>query len=129
MEKSIVKYIFIFIALGLMGSCKKYKAANADEQAKKRRAFFADLKVETAPGANSFGQIYPYEIYGDIYRQKIIPENLGTVVPPQNAQVKFPRSVENMLADAKRNLVLRDVWAAMFYHPFWMITPPNTAKN
>jgi uncharacterized protein YdaL len=103
----------------------QWDAANAEASASARRKFFSELKVETAPGAKPFGQIFPYEIHGDIFRQRVIPENLGNVVPPQSAQVKFPRSVENMLADAKRNLVLRDVWAVGFYHPFLL----NPAQN
>ncbi|MCB9025523.1 MAG: DUF2334 domain-containing protein [Bdellovibrionaceae bacterium] len=70
----------------------------------------------TSPWWN--GQIFPFEIYGDIHGQRILPENLGNSQPFENAHVIRPRSVQEMVADAKRNLVLRDVWASYFYHPF-----------
>lgn len=67
---------------------------------------------------NVVGQFFPYEIHGDVYGQKIIPENLGNVQPELNEQVVRTRSVEEILEDARRNLVLRDSWASAFYHPF-----------
>lgn len=70
----------------------------------------------TSPWWN--GQFFPYEIYGDVHGQRVIPENLGNSQPFKNAHVIRPRSVQQMVADAKRNLVLRDVWASYFYHPF-----------
>ncbi len=83
-----------------------------------RRDFFAGLKVDVVPGVSQFGQLYPYEIYGNIYGQKVIPENLGNVQPYLSNQVVATRNVARILEDAKRNLVLRDVWASVFYHPF-----------
>ena len=38
------------------------------------------------------------------------------------------RSVDKILADAKRNLVLRDVWASVFYHPF-LLNPQLNQQN
>lgn len=64
------------------------------------------------------GQFFPYEIYGDVYGQRLLPENLGNSQPFTNRHVIQPRSVQEMVADAKRNLVLRDAWASFFYHPF-----------
>lgn len=63
-------------------------------------------------------QFFPYPIYGDRYGQNYIPENLGNVQPDLNEQVLAVRSVETILKDAKRNLVLRDVWGSAFFHPF-----------
>lgn len=91
---------------------------NSPASAQNRRDFFAGLKVEAAAGMRQFGQFYPYEIYGNIYGQKIIPENLGNVQPYLSDQVVATRNVARILEDAKRNLVLRDVWASVFYHPF-----------
>jgi adsorption protein B len=77
----------------------------------------SDIRVRiTSPWWN--GQIFPYEIYGDIHGQRILPENLGNSQPFENAHVMRPRTVREIVADAKRNLVLRDVWASYFYHPF-----------
>ncbi len=80
-------------------------------------------KVVTADAANgiSFGQFYPFEIYGDEYGQRVIPENLGNVTPGT-------RKVADILADAKRNLVLRDIWASAYYHPYLLsgtLNPEN----
>ncbi|MDX9732090.1 MAG: DUF2334 domain-containing protein [Bdellovibrionales bacterium] len=68
------------------------------------------------------GQIFPYEIYGDVHGQRLIPENLGNSQPFVSAHVMQPRSVQEIIADAKRNLVLRDAWASLFYHTFLLGT-------
>ncbi|MGZ6419014.1 MAG: DUF2334 domain-containing protein, partial [Pseudobdellovibrio sp.] len=93
--------------------------------------FFANLQVTDEPGFQQFGQLFPYEIYGNIYGQKVIPENLGNVQPELTDQVVATRTVATILADAHRNLVLRDVWASVFYHPF-LLDPalnPDNANN
>lgn len=93
-----------------------------------RKEFFEGLSVK----ANSeirFGQIFPYELYGDIYRQHVIPEDLGNVEPELTDQVEFIRTVDTILEDAKRNLVLRDVWASAFYHPFLLDPKMNPANR
>lgn len=64
------------------------------------------------------GQIFPYEIYGDVHGQRLIPENLGNSQPFISTHVVRTRSVKEIIADAKRNLVLRDAWASLFYHSF-----------
>lgn len=64
------------------------------------------------------GQMFPYEIYGDVHGQRLLPENLGNSQPFENSHVIRPRSVQEMVADAKRNRVIRDAWASFFYHPF-----------
>jgi uncharacterized protein YdaL len=89
------------------------------------------LKVTDVPGFTPFGQLFPYELYGDMYGQMLAPENLGNVQPELNEQVTATRSVDKILEDAKRNLVLRDVWASVFYHPF-LLDPqlnPENANN
>ena len=75
---------------------------------------FQNIKVQTS--GNWIGQMFPYLIYGDIYGQRIIPEALGNSQPYLSEHVIWPRSIDDILADAKRNLVLRDVWASVFYH-------------
>ena len=72
--------------------------------------------------------MFPYELYGDIYGQRVLPENLGNVEPYLSDQVQFIRTVDVMLEDAKRNLVLRDVWASCFYHPF-LLDPTISSAN
>lgn len=91
-----------------------------------RREYLSTLKVEMK-GAQ-FGQLFPYEIYGDIFSQNVIPENLGNVQPYLSNQVTATRTVDKILSDAKRNLVLRDVWASAFYHPF-LLDPKLNSEN
>lgn len=97
---------------------KNYWLTDTDPvKQKKRIDDFSAAKIElTATRFN--GQIFPYEIYGDIHGQRIIPENLGNSQPFENMFVVHPRSAEEIVADAKRNLVIRDAWASFFYHPF-----------
>ncbi|MGZ3690140.1 MAG: DUF2334 domain-containing protein [Pseudobdellovibrio sp.] len=93
-----------------------------------QKNFFADLLVTDVPGFAQFNQLFPYEIYGNIYGQKVIPENLGNVQPELTDQVVATRNVDTILADARRNLVLRDVWASVFYHPF-LLNPALNSDN
>lgn len=81
-----------------------------------RRLVFKDFKTDTR--GEWFGQLYPYEIYGDIYGQKMFPEVLGNPQPFTSDHVWYPRSLEDILEDARRNLILRDTWAASFFHPY-----------
>jgi uncharacterized protein YdaL len=104
-----------------------FSKAQAEETTKNRKDFFSGLTVKANPKIR-FGQIFPYELYGDIYRQHVIPEDLGNVEPELTDQVEFTRTVDTMLNDAKRNLVLRDVWASAFYHSF-LLDPKMNAAN
>lgn len=70
------------------------------------------------------GQLFPYEIYGDYYGQRVIPESLGNVTP-KHLGGGVERTVDDILADAKRNRVLRDTWASVFFHPFLL----NSVEN
>lgn len=85
-----------------------------------RQDLFKDFT--TTVESNWVGQLFPYEIYSDVYGQKVIPEILGNPQPFVSAHVVYPRTIEEMLADAKRNLVLRDAWASMFFHPYLLIS-------
>lgn len=101
---------------------------NTEASAQNRRDFFAGLSVVAPAAQRQFGQFYPYEIYGNIYGQSVVPENLGNVQPFLSNQVVATRNVARILEDAKRNLVLRDVWASVFYHPFLLdgnLNPEN----
>jgi adsorption protein B len=85
-------------------------------------ARFADLQnlsvTTKGPVATQF---FPYEIARDVYGQKVIPENLGYVIDPQ-VLGGGGRSVDDILIDAKRNLVLRDSWGSFFFHPYILKT-------
>lgn len=105
-----------------------FSLVNSEQTIRNRREYFANLKVEANPNVR-FGQIFPYELYGDIFKQHIIPEDLGNVEPELNQQVEFVRTVDTILEDAKRNLVLRDVWASAFYHSFLLDPKLNKANQ
>jgi uncharacterized protein YdaL len=99
--------------------------------AQNRQDHFSTLQVTDVPGFKQFGQLYAYEIYGDIYGQRLLPENLGNVQPELNNQVVATRSINRILEDARRNLVLRDSWASLFYHPFLLdplLNPENVGN-
>jgi len=87
-----------------------------DQASNDRNEFFKDLEVETIGQWN--GQLYPYEIYGDSYGQRLLPENLGNPQPFTSDHVVYPRSIDQIVKAAKRNLVLRDAWASLFFHPY-----------
>lgn len=63
-------------------------------------------------------QMFPFEIYRDVYGQRILPETLGYMSYATTEQTAFIRSADDMLADARRNRVVRDYWASFFYHPY-----------
>lgn len=90
--------------------------------------YFKDLQVKYDNMIWS-GQMFPYEIYGDVHGQRLIPENLGNSQPFVNDHVTAPRSKEDIIADAKRNLVLRDAWASFFYHPFLFTSYENGGRG
>lgn len=96
-------------------------STNSVEGTKLRSDVFANLQVQYQAPVWS-GQMFPYEIYGDVHGQRLIPENLGNSQPFVNEHVTSPRTKEDIVADAKRNLVLRDAWASFFYHPFLLVS-------
>jgi uncharacterized protein YdaL len=63
-------------------------------------------------------QMFPFEIYRDVYGQRILPETLGYMSYATSDQTAFVRTADDMLADARRNSVVRDYWASFFYHPY-----------
>lgn len=93
----------------------QYSAQNGGDSAL-RYQYYEDLSVETR--SEWFGQLYPYEIYGDVYGQRMIPEILGNPQPFTSDHVWYPRSLDQILEDARRNLVIRDSWASLFFHPY-----------
>lgn len=63
-------------------------------------------------------QMFPFEIYRDVYGQRVVPETLNYLSFATTDQTGFVRTADDMLADARRNLVVRDYWASFFYHPY-----------
>lgn len=77
---------------------------------------FAGQQQGVAPS----GQFFPYEIYRDFWGQRLIPENIGNLQPYMNEQVISARSVDDMIENARRALVVRDAWASFFVHPLML---------
>lgn len=62
-------------------------------------------------------QFFPYLIHRDIYGQKIVPENLGTVDPYGYAG-RLPRLADELVVAARKNLVVRDGWASAAFYSY-----------
>ncbi len=77
-----------------------------------RLRYFEDLVVSPLKGALTASQFFPYEIYGDAYGQRLIPENVGYLNPDSGI------TVDTLIERIQRNAVLRDTWASLFIHPF-----------
>ena len=58
-----------------------------------------------------------------------MPENLGNSQPYISQHVSKTRTVQQIIQDAKRNLVIRDAWASFFYHPFLLQPYENGGRG
>jgi hypothetical protein len=90
-----------------------------------RYKYLADLSVSYDTTQLPNGQFYPFEIYGDVYGQRVLPENVGNIQSYLNEQVFHIQTVDGMLANLRRNRVLRDVWGSFFIHPFCISAREN----
>lgn len=66
------------------------------------------------------GQFFPYAVR-DVYGSNVVPENLGNV-ELEEFNHNPPRFPADILASARRNLVVRDGVASFFFHPFLGLT-------
>ena len=88
-----------------------------------RAVYFPPAEGDSPPeGLLPTGQFYPYEIYGDAYGQRVIPENVGNAQPYMNEQVLKSVTIDDMIRVMRRNAVLRDSWASFFVHPSMLDT-------
>ena len=62
------------------------------------------------------GQLFPYVVH-DVYGSKVLPENLGSIAPATWHTYKA-RLPEDIIRAARANLVVRDGFAAFYFHPF-----------
>lgn len=67
-----------------------------------------------------FGQFFPYAVR-DVYGSAVVPENLGNV-ELEESNHNPPRFPADILASARRNLVIRDGAASFFFHPYLNLT-------
>jgi uncharacterized protein YdaL len=66
------------------------------------------------------GQYMPYSVK-DVYGMKVLADTLGGIEP--EPYYSYPaRLPAQIIADAQRNLVVRDGWASFFYHTYDSIT-------
>ena len=61
------------------------------------------------------GQFFPY-VVRDVYGSKVLPENLGSIAPRQWHSYKS-RLPQDLVRAARANLVVRDGFAAFYFHP------------
>ena len=81
-----------------------------------RRLYFDNnLEGGTVDHSKLAGQFFPY-VVKDIYGQKVLPENIGNIETESynHHPVTLP---DELIARARRNLVVRDGFASFFYHP------------
>jgi uncharacterized protein YdaL len=62
------------------------------------------------------GQFFPY-VVRDVYGSKVLPENLGSIAPSTWHTYKA-RQPKDLVRAARANLVVRDGFAAFYFHPF-----------
>lgn len=90
-----------------------------DELSRARKQALRNVQV--SPQGMVYGQFFPYEIYGDVYGQRIVPENLGFPALRDSDN----NSLRDMIDTVERNSVLRDSWASLFFHLGYLETHPD----
>jgi uncharacterized protein YdaL len=103
-----------------MGSATDSRAIAAVLPTAYHRGFYFPGTISGAEedSLRPFGQIFPY-VVNDVYGWRVIPENLGNYQPiAYNAGVET-RGVPDLVRNAEANLVVRDGFASLFFHPFF----------
>jgi uncharacterized protein YdaL len=98
-------------------SVTDYRAIGARFATRWERSLYCGAVLSGAPPttATSPGQFFPY--VGDVYRTKVLPENLGSI-EPEPFYSSPTRSPADLIDTAQKNLVVRDGFASFFFHPF-----------
>lgn len=99
-------------------SAADYRAASARFGVRYERALYfpGTLVNRSADHRGAVEQFFPYPVR-DAYGAVVVPENLGNYVPvPINNRPH--RHPADIIASARRNLVVRDGFASFFYHPY-----------
>ncbi len=78
--------------------------------------YFSGVLSGNPGGTRSVSQFFPY-LVNDPYGTPVIPETLGNVAT-QRFNQHGVRLAADLLASARRQLVVRDNVASFFYHPF-----------
>jgi uncharacterized protein YdaL len=94
-----------------VGSAKQFNARW------ERSLYYGNLLTGgTIDYSHQFGQMFPYVVNKDVYGIKVLPENLGSIEPEPFFifPTRFPADLINA---ASKNLVIRDGFAAFYFHP------------
>jgi hypothetical protein len=85
--------------------------------ASERRLYFTGLlSGQPINYAQVAGQYMPYTVH-DVYKMKVLADTLGGIEP--QPYFSYPaRLPADIIADAQRNLVVRDAWASFFFHTY-----------
>lgn len=81
-----------------------------------RSDYFAGLLDPPVRYDHVEGQFFPYVVH-DVYGNKVLPENLGSIAPSTWHTYKA-RLPADLIRAAKANLVVRDGFAAFYFHPY-----------
>ena len=85
--------------------------------ASERRLYFTGLlSGQPINYTQVAGQYMPYTVR-DVYNMKVLADTLGGI-EPQPYYFYPARLPADIIADAQRNLVVRDGWASFFYHTY-----------
>jgi uncharacterized protein YdaL len=105
------------------GSVEDYRAVASRFSTRYERALYfggaLGGKNTTIDYGHMLGQFFPY-VVNDVYGSKVIPENIGNY-EPQAYNNHPPRFPVDLIASARRNLVVRDGFASFFYHPYFSV--------
>ena len=99
-------------------SATAYRAAARRFAVRWERAFYFSgvLSGRRIDPTRFTSQFFPY-VVRDVYGTKVLPENLGSI-NPEAWHGYAARRPEDLIAAARANLVVRDGFAAFFFHPF-----------
>jgi uncharacterized protein YdaL len=100
------------------GSATDYRVVNAMFGTRYDRGLYFPgvLSGGAVDHARVSGQFFPYPVR-DVYGSAVVPENIGNVELDafNNHPARLPA---DLVASARRNLIVRDGTASFFYHPF-----------
>jgi uncharacterized protein YdaL len=99
-------------------SAVDYQAASGFfSAASERRLYYTGLlSGQSINYSQVAGQYMPYTVR-DVYNMKVLADTLGGIEP--QPYFSYPaRLPADIIADAQRNLVVRDGWASFFYHTY-----------
>jgi uncharacterized protein YdaL len=99
-------------------SARAYRAAARRFAVRWERAHYYGGVLSGGPIRHDrvVGQFFPY-VVRDAYGTKVLPENLGSIAPSTWHSYKS-RLPKDVVRAARANLVVRDGFAAFYFHPF-----------